>query len=183
MLLDIIDTQLYDFIVKTIVVGLFIPITLKSIESFSKFRNDKKTQVRQKQVELMESLTGVVWKWRFMAKQIPYYGTGKKQDFISQKRYDDAAEQYEKATWDTFIQIKICQATSVAWFGKDCSQIIGQLYNHLREIDKEVVALINDDRKQGADVTMQFKELSDRFSKTYSDEIQNFINRITEHIE
>jgi len=52
-------------------------------------------KIIESQSKLLDDLSGLLWKWRYLAKKVVYYGSEKNME-----RYDLARKQYDESVWD-----------------------------------------------------------------------------------
>jgi hypothetical protein len=165
-----------------VISGFALPALLKLFEVISNQKINRIQEIRKMQLEILEQLTRTIWNWRFLAKQICYYGDYKTS--YEKNELNKAIENYDKKVWKLFTEIKAIKSRSFVWFDKYVPKIIEELYNYIKTIDGEIARLIIEVNANcnGRAVSMRFQELEREFTDKVSKEIEKQIDKIAKGI-
>lgn len=141
---------------------------------------DKKTELRNKQLEIIEHLTKYVWEWRFLGKQVCYYGCNYK---INEDRFRLAITNYNERVWSIFTEIKAIKSRSIVWFPELVPKEIEKLYKYIKnKVDSPMTALMEESEIVELDLSEKFDELQSDFTNKVSPRIEMYIKVIADTI-
>ncbi len=171
------ETSLSTQVFILILTGLLVPSVLKWWETYLDRKREKNKEIRDHQLQLAEQLTKATWKWRFLAKQICYYGIDYKKPGSYQERFQKATSDYENEVWTLFTEVKSLKAASMVWFPLHAAEIIEKLYAYIKGIDSTLTQLVNE-ANDGIDHSNDFDEWSEKFTEIVSSEIENHTSQL-----
>jgi hypothetical protein len=168
--------NIFILLLVAVITGFVLPALLKFFEIIFTRRVNKKTEIRNKQLEIIELLTKVVWEWRFLGKQVCYYGCDYKKSKMDEERFRQAISDYNSKVWNIFTDIKAIKSRSIVWFSKSVPLEIESLYEYIKsDVDILLTMLVNDSNKKEADLSDDFYKMQAFFSDEVSPEIEKHI--------
>ena len=155
-----------------------MPIVLKRVDE-SRDARDKDKEVRharqQKVIEaqskLLDDLSELLWRWRYLSMRIAYYGL-----LGDPERYDAAEDEYDKQVWDVFddVRVQISRARRLA--SEEAYNVLLRFYEEqLVELDKELMKARD---TAPADRRAAYFELNKRIMSDTSTRIDNVLHEI-----
>lgn len=163
-----------------VITGFVLPAITKAFEVVFIRRVDKKTELRNKQLEIIEQLTKYLWEWRFLGKQICYYGCAYK---INEARFRLAIINYNERVWSIFTEIKAIKSRSIVWFPEFVPKEIEKLYEFIkREVDAPMTVLMEKSENVELDLSKDFYKLQWYFTDKVSPRIEMSIKAIADII-
>jgi F0F1-type ATP synthase membrane subunit b/b' len=78
--------------------GIVIPYIFKNIDE----RKLRQGKIIEAQAKLLDDLSQLLWKWRYLAKQVVYYGVQENHE-----RYDHAKKQYDEGVWEILEAFRV----------------------------------------------------------------------------
>ena len=95
-------------VLTALITGLGIPWVLKRVAE-RKLREQKRFEadlarqgkIIEAQSKLLDDLSQLLWKWRYLAKKVVYYGAQENRE-----RYDLARRQYDEKVWDILNEFR-----------------------------------------------------------------------------
>lgn len=166
------------------ITGFGIPYILKRIEE-RKLREQKKFEAdlsRQEKIidaqsKLLDDLSQLLWKWRYLAKKVVYYGALGKTE---RERYDLARKQYDESSWDILQEFRSVISRSRRLVSEHAYERLNSLYDYIvGDIDQKVSQMIREvepDSKESGD-------MADRFSKEVSRKLDDAINDLASELK
>ena len=154
-------------VLGALLTGLGLPWVLRSIDS-NKQRQQKvfeselarQTKLIDSQSALLDALTKIVWTWRYLAKEVVYYGALAETD-----SYLKARAAYEERVWHLLGDLRTEISRARRLVSEAAFQELNQLYAYIvYDIDMKVRKLAD----AGEPDVLRCKELSDRFSNEVS---------------
>ena len=120
-------------LLTALISGLGIPWVLKLIDerkSRERARFEaqlaRQTKVLEAQASLLENLSQVLWKWRYLAKKVVYYGAHDRAD-----HYARATKEYGEAVWDLLNDFRV-QISKARWLvSQDAYGRLDALYDYV----------------------------------------------------
>ncbi len=179
---ETLNDQIVTIVVTALISGLVIPPLAKLLDKMIERKSDIKKQLRERQVELLDNLTRVIWKWRFLAKEIPYHGFYKNTSAHAKTKYPDAVKNYREAIWDMLLEMKSIKSGVMVWFSEAEADEVEKLYTEVKLIDSDLESTIIED-EMGGDCTPKFQKLSKEFSDVVSANIDNHLKVIAAKIK
>jgi RNAse (barnase) inhibitor barstar len=162
-------------LLAALVSGFGIPYVLKIIEQ-RKLREQKKfeadlarqAKIIESQSKLLDDLSQLLWKWRYLAKKVVYYGAQENTE-----RYNVARKQYEEYIWDILNEFRTEISKSRRLVSEHAYEKLDSLYNYIvGDIDIKITQLIGrneiDPQESG--------EIAERFSKEVSRRLDDAID-------
>ena len=89
------------------------------------------------QTEFFDRLTGALWKWRYMAMQVTFYGRQEDRD-----KFAAVAHSYDEGTWSVFPEMRLEISRAQRYLSHDTSLQLRALYAFIVEFDKQLSGLI-----------------------------------------
>jgi hypothetical protein len=171
--------SIFILLLVAVITGFVVPAFLKSFEIIFTRRVEKKTEIRNKQLELVEQLTKIIWEWRFLGKQVCYYGCDYKKSKPEEEKFREAITAYNKKVWELFTEIKALKSRSIVWFPELVPKEIETLYDYVKsEIDSPLSELMNESVDNSKDLSKKFFKWQEKFSNEVSPEIEKHITAI-----
>lgn len=118
------SSQIFILLFTAIVSGLMVPSVLKLID----WKLEKQKKARDQQLDFAGKLSKSVWEWRFLAKQVCYYGASYTKSDADRQRFDQAVSALRTAGMDgidgnTVAANNKYPVVSDACGGNDCQAI------------------------------------------------------------
>jgi hypothetical protein len=171
--------NIFILLLVAVITGFVVPAFLKSFEIIFSRQVEKRTEIRNKQLELIEQLTKTIWEWRFLGKQVCYYGCDYKKSKPEEERFREAIGAYNKRVWELFTEIKALKSRSIVWFPESAPAEIEALYDYIKtEIDSPLTELMNESVDNNKDFSKKFFKWQERFSDEVSPQIEKHITAI-----
>jgi len=175
--------NIFILLLVAVITGFALPALLKGFEIIFTRRVNKNTEIRNKQLEIIEMLTKAVWDWRFLGKQVCYYGCDYKKSAFEEARFRLAITDYNKSVWTIFTDIKVIKSKSIVWFPALVPLEIEALYEYIKsDIDSPLTMLMNKSTNKDADLSSEFYKMQVLFTEKVSPEIEKHIKAIAETI-
>lgn len=175
-----ISQNIYILLLIAVITGFLLPALTKAFEVILTSRVAKKTELRNKQLEIIEQLTKAVWEWRFLGKQVCYYGCDYK---INEDRFRLAIKNYNERVWAIFTEIKAIKSRSIVWYPPLVPNEIEKLYEFIkRKVDAPMTDLMEKSEDVKSDLSNDFHKLQAYFSQEVSSEIEKHIKVIADTI-
>ena len=168
-------------ILTALITGFGIPYVLKKVEA-RKLQEQKKFEaslIRQgkiieSQSKLLDDLSELLWKWRYLAKKVVYYGSEKNME-----RYDLARKQYDESVWDILQDFRAEISRSRRLVSENAFEKLNKLYGYVvYEIDQEISDLI---KMEELDVERAI-EIAQRFSEEVSKRLDDAIDDLASEL-
>lgn len=168
-----------------LVTGFGIPYVLKRIED-RKLRQQKQfeaelsrqTKIIEAQSKLLDDLSETLWKWRYQAKKVVYYGAEE-----SKERFDDAAKEYDDGVWEILNEFSREISRSRRLVSEKAYQELRSLYDYIvRDIDPKISA-INKRGELNRKTVEESEQLSVRFSSEVTQRIDDEIDRLASELD
>lgn len=164
-------------LIGAVISGFGIPYVLNVIDS-RKLRSQKEFEAalsRQSklidaQSALLDELTRLLWKWRYLAKGVVYYGARGDPD-----RFDTARKAYEDTVWGLLDEFRTEISRSRRLVSEKAFVDLNLLYEYVvHDLDQKVSNLANSGRMDSKVCT----ELADRFSKEVSKKLDDALYQL-----
>jgi hypothetical protein len=168
-------------VLTALITGFGIPYVLKRVEE-RKLREQKKFEadlVRQSkiieaQAKLLDDLSQLLWKWRYLAKKVVYYGAQENPE-----RYDLARKQYEEEVWDILNDFRTEISRSRRLVSERDYERLDSLYEYVvHDIDVRISDVIRADK---LDVEKS-GEIAERFSVEVSKKLDDAIDDLASEL-
>jgi hypothetical protein len=150
-----------------VISGFGIPYVLKRIDN-RKLREQKlfeaelsrQSKLIDAQSTLLDEITRILWKWRYLAKGVVYYGARG-----DQKRYDAARVNYEDTVWGLLDEFRTEISRSRRLVSEAAFKNLDSLYRYVvHDLDQKVSNLVSGDTIDQTGC----KKLANRFSDEVS---------------
>ena len=133
-----------------------------------------------KQIEIIEQLTKYVWEWRFLGKQVCYYGEDYK---INEERFRLAIKNYNERVWTIFTEIKAIKSRSIVWYPELVPEEIEKLYEFIKsKVDKPLTKLMEKSDNLEEDLSKNFIKMQNFFTDEVSPTIEKHLKVIADKI-
>lgn len=163
-----------------IITGFVLPALTKAFEIIFTRRVEKKTELRNKQLEIIEQLTKAIWEWRFLGKQVCYYGCSYK---VNEDQFRLAIKNYNDRVWTIFTEIKAIKSRSIIWYPELVPNEIEKLYEFIKsDVDSPMTELMEKSEDEKLDLSKDFFKLQKDFTDKVSPEIEKHITEIANTI-
>lgn len=169
-------------VLTALITGFGIPYVLKRVEE-RKLREQKKFEadlVRQGKIldaqsKLLDDLSGLLWKWRYLAKKVVYYGAQENMEC-----YDLAKKQYDESVWDILNEFRAEISRSRRLVSERAYERLDSLYEYVvHDIDVKISDII---RADALDVKKS-KEIAERFSVEVSKKLDDAIDDLASELD
>ncbi|UOQ69045.1 hypothetical protein [Hymenobacter volaticus] len=183
--MDSSNTQNISTALLIAVVTVFVlPALLKFFEIVFTRGVNRDSEVRNKQLAILEQLTKIVWEWRFLGKQVCYYGCNYKRSFIDNERFQKAIVDYDNRVWPLFVEIKAIKSRAIVWYAQSVPEKIEALYEYIkRDIDAPLTSLVAKSQSQENNLSSEFFKMQALFSNEVSPNIETHIVFIADKIK
>lgn len=169
-------------LLTALISGFGIPYVLKVVDDRKlkrqkQFEADVALQEKliDSQSKLLDDLTRILWKWRYLAKSVVYYGS------LNQKeRYDAARRQYEDTVWGLLNEFRTEISRSRRLVSESAFQKLNSLYDYVvHDLDLKITALVSENKP---DIRAECRELADRFSNEVSTRLDEALNDLASEL-
>ena len=172
--------NIFILLLVAVITGFVLPALTKTFEIILTRRVAKKTELRDKQLEIIDQLTKAVWEWRFLGKQVCYYGCDYK---INEDRFRLAVKNYNERVWEIFTEIKAIKSRSIVWYPEKVPEEIEKLYEYIKSnVDAPMTDLMENSEDEQLDLSNDFYELQADFTNKVSPKIEKHIKIIADTI-
>ena len=133
--------QLTLLVLGALITGLGVPAVLRRIDA-RKLREQKQfeadlarqSKLLDAQAALLDEITRLVWAWRYLAKQVVYYGSRGNEE-----RYGAARAKYEDAVWGLLDALRTQISKSRRLVSEGAFQRLNDLYGYVvHDLDMKV---------------------------------------------
>lgn len=127
-----------------LITGFGVPLVLRTIDS-RKLRQQKEFEadlarqgkLLEAQSELLDQITKTVWAWRYLAKQVVYYGSNG-----DSARYAAASAKYEEAVWEHLDVFRTQTSKARRLVSETAYKRLDELYQYIvHDVDPKVSEL------------------------------------------
>ena len=172
--------NIFILLLVAVITGFVLPSITKAFEIYFNRRVEKQTELRNKQLEILEQLTKLVWEWRFLGKQVSYYGCDYK---LKEERFRLSIKNYNERVWSIFTEIKAIKSRSIVWFPQIVPVEIENLYEYIKsEVDAPMTTLMEESENAASDLSQEFYKWQALFTKKVSPRIEKHITAIAETV-
>ena len=163
-------------LITAIITGFAVPALLKVFEAIYSRGFKQASEIRTRQLQILEQLTKTVWEWRFLGKQVAYYGCHYKRSAADQERFLKAVADYDSRVWQLFIEIKALKSKAIVWYPESVPEAIENLYEYIkRDIDAPMTTLVTRSQNPDDNVSIDFYKLQRRFTDEVSGRLEERI--------
>jgi hypothetical protein len=164
-----------------LITGFGIPLIMKSVEQ-KKLREQKKYEAdlaRQEKIieaqsKLLDDLSQLLWKWRYLAKKVVYYGAQGNRE-----RCDLAKKEYDETSWDILQEFRAGISRSRRLVSEQAFERLNALYDYVvGDIDVIISQMIRADELD----TKTSAEMAYRFSVEVSRKLDDAINDLASEL-
>jgi hypothetical protein len=168
-------------VLTALISGFGIPYVLKRVEE-RRLREQKKFEadlVRQGKIieaqsKLLDDLSKLLWKWRYLAKKVVYYGAQGNAE-----HFDLAKKQYEESVWDMLNEFRAEISRSRRLVSECAYERLDSLYNYVvHDIDVNISDIIRTDELD----VKKSRELAQRFSVEVSKKLDDAIDDLASEL-
>jgi hypothetical protein len=172
-------------LLTALITGFSVPFVLKRVEE-RKARHQKKFEadlarqgkIIDAQSKLLDDITAVLWKWRYLAKKVAYYGREENAE-----RYEGARKAYDENVWDLLEEFRSQISKSRRLISEEAYKGLGDLYKYIvYDIDDEISDLIKEEGLNPKTVR-KFKKLSTRFTEQVSQRLDDAIYTLANELQ
>jgi hypothetical protein len=164
-----------------LITGFGIPYVLKRVEE-RKLREQRKFEadlVRQgkiieAQAELLDDLSQLLWKWRYLAKKVVYYGAQQNAE-----RYEVARKQYDDEVWDILNDFRTEISRSRRLVSERAYERLNALYEYVvHDLDMQISEIIRAETLDAA----KSGEIAERFTVEVSKKLDDAIDDLASEL-
>jgi hypothetical protein len=161
--------------------GFGIPYVMKRVED-RKLREQKKFEadlarqgkIIEAQSKLLDDLSALLWKWRYLAKKVVYYGAENNVE-----RYDLAKKEYDEKVWDILNQFREEISRSRRLVSEQAYEHLDSLYKYVvHDLDAQISDII---RAKMIDVKKS-EDIAERFSVEVSRKLDDAIDDLASEL-
>ena len=169
-------------VLTALLTGFGIPFVLKRVEE-RKLREQKKFEadlarqgkIIEAQSKLLDDLSQLLWKWRYLAKKVVYYGAQENTE-----RYDLARKQYDESVWDILNEFRAEISRSRRLVSERAYERLDSLYHYVvHDIDVKISDII---RTEELDIKKS-REMAERFSVEVSKKLDDAIDDLASELK
>jgi hypothetical protein len=171
--------NIFILLLIAVITGFLLPTLSKTFEIIFTRKVERQTEIRNRQLEIIEAFTKIIWEWRFLGKQVCYYGCNYKKPVNSDERFRLAISEYEERVWTIFTDIKAIKSKSMVWFEPSVSDEIEELYEYIKsDVDVKLSNLMYQSQTSNSNLENDFIQLSAQFTDEVSSKIEQHIKAI-----
>ena len=169
-------------VLTALLTGFGIPFVLKRVEE-RKLRAQKKFEadlarqgkIIEAQSKLLDDLSQLLWKWRYLAKKVVYYGAQENTE-----RYDLARKQYDESVWDILNEFRAEISRSRRLVSERAYERLDSLYHYVvHDIDVKISDIT---RTEELDIKKS-REMAERFSVEVSKKLDDAIDDLASELK
>jgi hypothetical protein len=172
-------------VLTALITGFGIPYVLKRIEERKlreqrKFEADlaRQAKIIEAQSKFLDDLSQVLWKWRYLAKKVVYYGGEE-----SKERYEIAKREYDDNVWDILNELSTEISRSRRLVSESAYKELRSLYAYIvNDIDRNISDIIKKDELDAKSVE-ESSELGRRFSLEVTQRIDDVIDSLASELD
>jgi len=168
-------------ILTALITGFGIPYVLKRVEE-RKLREQKKSEAElarqgkiiEAQDKLLDDLSSILWKWRYLAKKVVYYGAEENTE-----RYEIARKQYDEEVWDILNEFRTEISKSRRLVSENAYEKLDSLYDYIvSDLDVEINQIIRTDKPE----VEKSLEIAERFSVEVSKKLDDAMDDLASEL-
>ena len=166
-----------------LVTGFGVPYVLKQIENrklrAKEFEADlaRQGKIIKAQSQLLDDLTRILWKWRYLAKKVTYYASES-----SKEQFEIARKEYDENVWELLNELRVQASKSRRLASEAAYKELLSFYNYVvHDIDRKISDLIKKGELDAATIE-QSAALSQRFSNEVSESIDEIIDHLAHEL-
>ena len=127
-----------------------------------------------RETKLLDDLSQLLWKWRYLAKKVAYYGAQGDTE-----RYDLARKQYDESVWDILNAFRAEISRSRRLVSERAYERLDSLYNYVvHDIDVKLSDLIRAEEL----TSKKSSEIAERFSVEVSKKLDDAIDDLASEL-
>jgi hypothetical protein len=173
--------RVFFLLLTALLTGFGIPYVLRRVEERKlleqkKFEADlaRQNKIIDAQSMLLDSLSQLLWKWRYLAKKVVYYGAQGNKG-----RYQAARKEYDESVWDILNEFRTKISESRRLVSERAYEKLNSLYDYIvGDVDLKLSALMN---KKEIDAGIS-SALADRFSNEVSRRLDDELNDLASEL-
>jgi hypothetical protein len=159
--------------VAAVVTGLGVPWVLKRAEE-KKLREGK---IIEAQSQLLDDLSRILWKWRYLAKKVTYYASE-----ANSEKFEIARKEYDEDVWDLLNELRVQASRSRRLASEKAYRKLLDFYAYVvHDVDLQISALAKRDELDPATLE-QATLLSQRFTNEVSNNIDEIIDELASEL-
>jgi hypothetical protein len=175
--------NIFVLLLIAVITGFLLPTLAKTFEIIFTRRIAKKIDIRNKQLEIIDELTKIIWEWRFLGKQVCYYGCNYVNSVENAVRFQQSILDYEKRVWTIFTEIKAIKSRSMVWYPKQIVDEIEEIYEYIKsDVDVPLSELMFKSANKKLNLEKDFYALQAFFSDEVTPRIEKHIQSIASTI-
>jgi hypothetical protein len=163
--------------------GLLAPYVLKNIEEHRTQEQEKREAMLSRQDKLinaqshfLDSISLVLWKWRYSYMKVTYYGT-----VGDTARYEDAWQEYSDTVWDLLSQIRYQATLSRRLISEEAYKELVAFYDRLVGLDNELQDLTM--TENATTKTLKASNLNRRMYREVTKDIDDLLSRMASTVQ
>lgn len=159
--------------VAAVVTGLGVPWVLKRAEE-KKLREGK---IIEAQSQLLDDLSRILWKWRYLAKKVTYYASE-----ANREKFEVARREYDEGVWDLLNELRVQASKSRRLASEKAYKKLLKCYEYVvHDVDGQISALAKCAELDPSTIK-QARLLSERFTNEVSNEIDEIIDYLASEL-
>ena len=162
--------QIILLVLTALITGFGIPIILKRIDE-GKIRQGK---IIEAQSKLLDDLSQLLWKWRYMAKQVVYYGAKGDQEL-----YERARNEYNESIWLILHEFRVEISKARRLVSEKAYDRLNALYDYIvGDIDVKISAIIGEEKLD----SISCNAMASRFSSEVTNALDDALNELASQL-
>ena len=154
-------------LITAVISGFGIPYVLNIVQE----RKLRQAKLVDSQSKLLDDLTRILWKWRYLAKSVAYYRTRNDSE-----RYECARKDYENTVWSLLEEFRTEISRSRRLVSEGAFQRLNVLYEYvIHDLDFKISNLIASDDPR---LQNDWANMAHRFTKEVSSELDEALDHL-----
>jgi hypothetical protein len=159
--------------VAAVVTGLGVPWVLKRAEE----KKLRKSKIIEAQSQLLDDLSRILWKWRYLAKKVAYYASE-----ANREKFDTARREYDEGVWDLLNELRVQASKSRRLASEKAYKKLLKCYEYVvHDVDGQISALAKCDELNPPTIK-HARMLSERFTNEVSNQIDEIIDYLASEL-
>lgn len=162
--------QIILLVLTALITSFGIPVLLQRIDE-AKIRQAK---IIEAQSKLLDDLSQILWKWRYMAKQVVYYGANGNQEL-----YARARNEYNESIWLILHEFRVEISKARRLVSEKAYERLNALYDYIiGDLDLKISAIISMERPD----SLSCATLASRFSNEVTKALDDALNDLASEL-
>jgi hypothetical protein len=157
--------QIVLLVLTALITGFGIPIILRRIDE-AKIRQGK---IIEAQSKLLDDLSQLLWKWRYMAKQVVYYGANGNREL-----YARARNEYNESIWLILHEFRVEISKARRLVSEKAYERLNGLYDYIvGDLDQKISAIIGAEKPDSLSCAAMASRFSNEVTKALDDALND----------